>query len=342
MRISPEQMAEPASRPLRITKQNRINSVATARSCDTPRLLALPRSASRRENGTATGDTVGETMGDATGDTPGDTLRDQALIDALTRIVSRAAEAILKARAGALATRHKADRSPVTAADEAAEAVILEGLAQVLPGVPVVSEEAGATAELKGDAYFLVDPLDGTRELVAGRDEFCVNIALISGGRARLGLIGSPALGLIWRTGAQGAERLALAPGAKPESATERRAIRTRPWPPAGAIAAISRSHLDPQTKAFLERLPLTERVASGSALKLCRLAEGEADVYPRLSPVCQWDLAAGDAIVTAAGGLVTTPKGSPLAYDMRRERFLVDGFIAWGDPSAPRLVSAT
>src|SRR5262245_29222289 len=281
----------------------------------------------------ATGDTMGETMGDA--------LRDQALIDALTGIVSRAAAAILTARAGTLATRHKADRSPVTAADEAAEAVILAGLAQVLPGVPIVSEEAGATAELEGDAYVLVDPLDGTRELVAGRDEFCVNIALVSAGQARLGLISSPALGLIWRTGTQGAERLTLAPGAEPQSATERRAIRTRPWPPAGAIAAISRSHLDARTQAFLERLPPAERIASGSALKLCRLAEGNADIYPRLSPVCQWDLAAGDAIVTAAGGLVTTPEGAPITYDMRRERFLVDGFIAWGDPSARRLVSA-
>jgi 3'(2'), 5'-bisphosphate nucleotidase len=267
----------------------------------------------------------------------GDILRDQALIEALTGIVSRAAEAIVKARAGALATRHKADRSPVTAADEASEAVILEGLARLLPGIPVVSEEAGATAELAGDAYFLVDPLDGTRELVAGRDEFCVNIALVLAGRARLGLIGSPALGLIWRTGAQGAERLTLAAGAEPKSATERSAIRTRPWPQTGAIAAISRSHLDPRTQAFLERLPPTERVASGSALKLCRVAEGTADVYPRLAEVCQWDLAAGDAIVTAAGGLVTTPEGAPLTYDMTSEGFLVDGFIAWGDPSASR-----
>jgi 3'(2'), 5'-bisphosphate nucleotidase len=276
------------------------------------------------------------------GDTMGDILRNQALIEALTGIVSRAAEAIVKARAGALATRHKADRSPVTAADEASEAVILEGLARLLPGIPVVSEEAGATAELAGDAYFLVDPLDGTRELVAGRDEFCVNIALVLAGRARLGLIGSPALGLIWRTGAQGAERLTLAAGAEPKSATERSAIRTRPWPQTGAIAAISRSHLDPRTQAFLERLPPTERVASGSALKLCRVAEGTADVYPRLAEVCQWDLAAGDAIVTAAGGLVTTPEGAPLTYDMTSEGFLVDGFIAWGDPSAPTLVSAT
>jgi 3'(2'), 5'-bisphosphate nucleotidase len=278
----------------------------------------------------------------ATGDTMGNTFRSQALINALTGIVSQAAEAILKTRTGALATRHKADRSPVTAADEASEAVILEGLARVLPGIPVVSEEAGATAELAGDDYLLVDPLDGTRELVAGRDEFCVNIALVSAGKARLGLIGAPAFGLIWRTGVQGAERLMLAPGAEPKSATGRSTIRTRPWPRTGAITAISRSHLDARTQAFLRRLPPTERIATGSALKLCGVAEGKADVYPRLSPVCQWDLAAGDAIVTAAGGLVTTPEGAPLTYDMARERFLVDGFIAWGDPSAPRLVSAT
>ena len=276
------------------------------------------------------------------GKTMGDTIRDQALIDALTGIVSRAAGAILKARAGALATRHKADRSPVTAADEASEAVILEGLARVLPGVPVVSEEAGATAELAGDAYCLVDPLDGTRELVAGRDEFCVNIALVLAGRARLGLIGSPALGMIWRTGTQGAERLTLAAGAEPERATELGKIRTRPWPRTGAIAAISRSHLDARTQAFLERLPPTERIASGSALKLCRVADGKADVYPRLSQVCQWDLAAGDAIVTAAGGLVSTPEGAPLTYDMTSKRYLVDGFIAWGDPSASRRGPAT
>jgi len=269
-----------------------------------------------------------------------DMVRDQSLIDALTGIVSRAAAAILTARAGALATRHKADLSPVTAADEAAEAVILDGLARVLPGVPVVSEEAGATAELAGDTYLLVDPLDGTRELVAGRDEFCVNVALVAAGRPRLGLIGSPALGMIWRTSAQGAERLALAPGAEAKAATERGVIRPRPWPETGAVAAISRSHLDARTQAFLARLPPTEKRASGSALKLCRVAEGIVDIYPRLAQVHQWDLAAGEAIVTAAGGLVTTPEGAPLTYDMTKERFLVDGFIAWGDPSAPaRLV---
>jgi 3'(2'), 5'-bisphosphate nucleotidase len=269
-----------------------------------------------------------------------DPFRDPALIDALTAIVSRAAAAILAARAGTLATRQKADRTPVTAADEASEAIILEGLARALPGVPVVSEEAGATAGLAGDTYFLVDPIDGTRELVAGRDEFCVNVALIADGHPRLGVIGSPVLGLIWRTGAQGAERLKLAPGAEPSSARERCAIHSRRWPQAGAVAAISRSHLDAHTQAFLARLPPTEKLASGSAIKLCRVAEGSADVYPRLGQVHQWDVAAGEAIVTAAGGLVITPKGAPLTYDPTKEHFLVDGFIAWGDPAAPTRLS--
>jgi 3'(2'), 5'-bisphosphate nucleotidase len=265
-----------------------------------------------------------------------DTFRDPALIDALTDIVSRASAAILEVRAGTLATRQKADRSPVTAADEASEAVILEGLSRALPGVPVVSEEAGATTGLKDDTYVLVDPLDGTRELVAGRDEFCVNVALVSAGRPRLGVIGSPVLGLIWRTSAQGAERLKLAPGAPVSIASERRAIRSRPWPQNGAVAAVSRSHLDARTQALLARLPPTEKHASGSAIKLCQVAEGAADVYPRLGQVHQWDLAAGEAIVTAAGGLVTTPEGAPLSYDPKKERFLVDGFVAWGDPMAP------
>jgi 3'(2'), 5'-bisphosphate nucleotidase len=264
-----------------------------------------------------------------------DIISDPALIDALTGIVSRAAAAILEARAGGLKTRAKADASPVTLADEASEAVILEGLARTLPGVPVVSEEAGAPPELTGGVFALVDPLDGTRELVAGRDEFCVNLALVSGGRARLGIIASPVLGLVWRTTAGGgAERLRLVPGASVGAAAERTAIRTRPWPGSGAIAAVSRSHLTPPTQAFLARLPPVERQASGSAIKLCRVAEGAADVYPRLATVSEWDVAAGDAIVTAAGGRVTTPEGAPLSYG--RKGFLVPGFVAWSDPSAP------
>jgi len=254
------------------------------------------------------------------------------LIEELTGIVVRAGAAILDARVRDLNTRSKADASPVTAADEASEAIILDGLARALPGVCVVSEEARPRPDLASSQDFvLVDPLDGTRELVASRDEFCVNVAVVREGRPRLGIIAAPAFGLIWRTAASGgAER--LTPGKAAQL------IRPRPWPGAGAIAAVSRSHLDAQTAAFLAaRLPATQQVASGSAIKLCRIAEGLADVYPRLAPVHQWDVAAGDAILTAAGGIVTTPTGGPLSYGLNAQGFLVPGFIAWGDPAAPQ-----
>jgi 3'(2'), 5'-bisphosphate nucleotidase len=266
---------------------------------------------------------------------------DAGLIDALTGIVSRAAAAILAARAGALAVRSKADNSPVTAADEASEAIIMAGLATLLPGVPVVSEEAvdrGSPAS-SAETFVLVDPVDGTRELAAGRDEFSVNVAVVSSGRARLGIIAAPAFGLVWRTAAGGgAERLRLAAGAGVEGATERNPVRCRPWPALPTqvpVAAVSRSHLDAETDAFLRRLPPTERRPSGSAVKLAWIAEGAADVYPRLGRVREWDVAAGDAIVSAAGGLVTGSDGKPLSYGADAARFVVPGFVAWGDPAA-------
>jgi 3'(2'), 5'-bisphosphate nucleotidase len=263
------------------------------------------------------------------------------LIDELTNIVSRAAAAILAVRAGALNVRAKHDRSPVTAADEASEVIILEGVSRTLPGVAIVSEEAfgAAPPEWLGDSFALVDPLDGTREFVSGSDEFCVNLALAAdGGRLRLGIIAAPALGLIWRTAAAGsAERLRLAPGAPVTAATERIAIRARSLPASGMVAAVSRSHLDPATKAFLAKIPGADTLASGSAIKLCRVAEGAADVYPRLAPVREWDVAAGDAIVSAAGGIVTTRSGEALSYGRIADGFLVPDFVAWGDPEAPK-----
>lgn len=263
---------------------------------------------------------------------------DGRLLDELTTTVSAAGAAILAARAGALDVRSKADLSPVTAADHAAEAVILEALARVLPGVAVVSEEAAgqAPADLPG-TFVLVDPLDGTRELLAGRDEFTVNIGIVTGGRPRLGIVATPAQGLLWRgIEGRGAERLRLSPGAPAAAAQQRAAIRTRPCPRSGLVAAVSRSHLDPRTEALLARLPVAERFARGSAVKFCQLAEGTADIYPRLSTTCEWDVAAGHAVLTAAGGAVTAPDGAPLPYGRRTENFRVAAFVAWGDPSAP------
>lgn len=260
------------------------------------------------------------------------------LLDELTTIVSRASGAVLAACARTLDPRLKADRSPVTLADHVAEAVILEGLARVLPGATIVSEEAvGAapSAHLSGD-FVLVDPLDGTRELIAGRDEFTINLALLNAGRPRLGIIAAPAQGLIWRgIEGQGAERLRLAPGAAANAASERIAIRTRTRPRSGLVAAVSRSHLDPQTEHFLARLPITQRLVRGSAVKFCQVAEGTADVYPRLSTTCEWDVAAGHAVLTAAGGSVTASDGAPLGYGRVSENFRIPAFIAWGDKAA-------
>ena len=263
---------------------------------------------------------------------------DASLIDHLTTIVSRAAAAILAVRERALDTRIKADQSPVTAADDASEAIILEGVGRLLPGVPIISEEASAGAAIGsvGNEFILVDPVDGTRELVAGRDEFTINVGLVRAGSPVLGVVAAPALGLVWRTApGGGAERFRLAPGAAADAATELAVIRTRAMPKAGIVAAVSRSHFDPASEAFLTRLGDVTRMASGSAIKLCRVAEGAADIYPRLAPTHQWDVAAGHAVLAAAGGTVTTPERLPLAYRPGADGLRVPGFIAWGDPSA-------
>jgi 3'(2'), 5'-bisphosphate nucleotidase len=267
-----------------------------------------------------------------------DIMAADGLLDELTSIVSAAAAAIIAARAGSLDTRTKADLTPVTAADHAAEAVILEGLARLLPDTCVVSEEAvgHALPDRIPDRFVLVDPLDGTRELVAGRDEFTINLAIVDRGRPRLGIVAAPAQGLLWRgIEGSGAERLWLSPGAPANAAQGRSIIRTRPAPRAGLVAAVSRSHLDPQTEALLARLPIAACHACGSALKFCQIAEGSADVYPRFSPTCEWDVAAGHAVLAAAGGMVTTPEGAPLRYGRIAENFRVPAFVAWGEPEA-------
>ena len=263
---------------------------------------------------------------------------DAALTAALTALVARASAAILAIAPAALQTRLKADRSPVTAADEAADAVIADGLAQLLPGVAVVSEErAHPTSGLDG-TFVLVDPLDGTKEFVAGRDEYTVNVAIIVAGVPIAGFIAAPALGLLFRgIVGRGAERLVLgATGA----AADPVAIHCRANPAGPLVAAMSRSHLDADTVALLDRLGVGGRITCGSSLKFCRLAEGAADVYPRLSQTSEWDIAAGHAIVTAAGGLMTAPSGEPLRYGRAAADFKVPGFVVWGDPlrgKAPR-----
>ncbi|MGD9844496.1 MAG: 3'(2'),5'-bisphosphate nucleotidase CysQ [Variibacter sp.] len=265
------------------------------------------------------------------------------LVEALARLAAEAARAILAIRAGRLDIRLKADGSPATAADDAAEAIILDGLARILPGVPVVSEEqAGREGRPPAPTFLLVDPLDGTREFLAGRDEFTVNIALIVDTRPVLGVVAAPALRLLW-SGAAGL-------GAERRTATSdwdidagRAAVHTRKWPADAPVALVSRSHLDARTSAFLDRFPGIQRASCGSALKFCRLAEGTADLYPRLARTCEWDIAAGHALLAAAGGIVVTEHGAPMHYGQGDggDRY-VPSFVALADPAmADRVVTA-
>ncbi len=264
-----------------------------------------------------------------------------ALMAPLTALVIRAGAAILAVNRAAMRIEGKFDGSPVTEADLAADRIIADGLARLVPQVPALSEERVDLATPPyNDSFFLIDPLDGTKEFVAGRDEFTVNLALVTNGTPLLGIIGAPALGLVWRgLVGRGAERLTVGEKSVAEP------IHTRGLPKRGEpwIAAVSRSHGDRRTEAFIAARPGAIRKELGSAVKFGRVAEGAADIYPRLAPTSEWDIAAGHAVVTAAGGKVTDPQGADLQFGKARQGlkgqpcFIVPGFIAWGDPSAAR-----
>jgi 3'(2'), 5'-bisphosphate nucleotidase len=254
------------------------------------------------------------------------------LLAPLTDLVVAAGNAILAVNRTYMKVDGKADGSPVTEADLAADRIIADGLARLAPHIPSLSEERARKARLPyKDSFFLVDPLDGTKEFVAGRDEFTVNLALVTHGTPLLGIIAAPALGLIWRgIVGRGAERLTLgndAPRVEP--------IRTRSCPQQGApwTVAVSRSHGDARTEAFIAGRPGAVRFELGSAVKFGRVAEGMVDIYPRLSPTCEWDVGAGHAVVTAAGGRITDSKGAALQFGSGRGDFIIPEFIAWGDP---------
>jgi 3'(2'), 5'-bisphosphate nucleotidase len=264
-----------------------------------------------------------------------------ALMQPLTDLVIRAGAAIMAVNRAAMRIDGKIDGSPVTEADLAADRVIAEGLARLAPQIPALSEERvdRATPPYDG-SFFLIDPLDGTKEFVGGRDEFTVNLALVTNGTPLLGIIGAPALGLVWRgLVGRGAERLKTTDGSGAEP------IHTRPYPRDGVpcVVAVSRSHLDGRTEAFIAERHGALREVFGSALKFGRVAEGGADIYPRLAPTSEWDVAAGHAVVTAAGGKITDTQGAELQFGRGRpglkgqQGFIVPEFIAWGDPKAAR-----
>lgn len=238
------------------------------------------------------------------------------LLPEVLRIAQEAGQAIMavyNAMSGtADEVRYKADGSPLTQADLAAHRVIAHGLAQLTPEIPVVSEEdSGSEVYRKPTGRFwLVDPLDGTKEFLARNGEFTVNIALVEDGHPVLGVVVAPALGQsYWGSAGQGAWRDA---GGKVEpihvATAQQRAGR-----PVRVLA--SKSHLNEETRAYLQQLGPHQLVQAGSSLKFCRMAEGSADLYPRLGPTCEWDTAAGQAVLEAAGGAVQDRHGAPLCY---------------------------
>ena len=232
----------------------------------------------------------------------------------------------------------KTDQSPVTVADREAEAELLAALARLEPGIPVIAEEAVADGRVPaiGETFFLVDPLDGTKEFINKRGEFTVNVALIEHGLPVLGLVYAPAISQFYATLGPGKAGVAqLPPDARPESleACGFKPITTRPVNPAGLTAVASRSHMTKETEDFLARYRIAERRDSGSSLKFCAIARGNADIYPRLAPTMEWDTAAGHAVLLAAGGSVTTPDGSPFRYGKSGEGYRNGHFVAWGTP---------
>jgi 3'(2'), 5'-bisphosphate nucleotidase len=231
----------------------------------------------------------------------------------------------------------KQDGSPVTSADQRAEAIICEYLASLAPMPPVCAEEsmaAGAKAQV-AERFLLVDPLDGTREFLAGNGEFTINVALIERGAPVAGAVYAPAIGRLW-VGGDTAFTCDAPVGVALPGEGSRRRIRTRSAP-ASLVAFASRSHLDPRSEAFLKRLPIGETRFAGSSLKFCLIAEGLGDVYPRFAPTMEWDTAAGDAVLRAAGGGVFDPSGLPLPYGKVGDALRNGPFIAWGDATAAK-----
>ncbi len=233
--------------------------------------------------------------------------------------------------------RAKADGSPVTLADLRAEAIVCGHCARALAQPPIVAEEstAGGKRIAVAERFLLVDPLDGTKEFVARNGEFTINVALIEKGRPIAGAVYAPALARLWFGGDEAF--VCDAPvGAPLPDAPHRLRIRVRPAP-AALIALASRSHGDSETEAFLGALPIAERRSRGSSLKFCTIAEGLADVYPRFGPTMEWDTAAGDAVLRAAGGIVLDRSGAPLAYGKIDSGLRNGAFVAWGDAAAVR-----
>lgn len=266
-------------------------------------------------------------------------MNDEAIKDlslALIRTAQSAGELIMRYRAGDANVDYKPDGSPVTDADKAAEELILNDLARLAPGLAVVAEESVSVIgdDFDADApFFLVDPLDGTRDFVRGGVDFTVNIALIRDRYPVFGVLYAPASERLFITLERGAAyttQLQPSRGA-PFTGLKMTPLKVRSPAPEKLTVLASRSHLNEKTAQFIDKLNVGETLQFSSSLKFAIIAEGTADVYPRLAPTCEWDTAAGQAILEAAGGSVVEENGEPLSYGHVKRKFLNPGFIALG-----------
>ncbi|MGU3540792.1 3'(2'),5'-bisphosphate nucleotidase CysQ family protein [Methylobacterium sp. A54F] len=247
---------------------------------------------------------------------------------ALAEIACAAGEVLRAHHGGSCPHVFKDDGSPSSIADLEAERLILAALGERFPEIPVIAEETCHDVP-PGPLFFLVDPLDGTREFLAGTPEYTVNIALVAGTRPVAAALAAPALGRVWIAGTETREA-AIREG-RPEGG---RPVRARTAPSDGLTALVSRRHGDPETEACLSGLPIAARRGAGSALKFGLIASGEADIYLRFGPTMEWDTAAGDHVVAMAGGCVLTAAG-PMTYAHQARAYRNGPFAALGDPAA-------
>ncbi len=252
----------------------------------------------------------------------------------LTDAVAKAGAAIMAHYAGPTEVELKDDASPVTQADRDAETVLLKALKELAPNIHIVSEETAAdrTAPL-GARFFLVDPLDGTKEFIKKRSDFTVNVALIEEGYPRFGIVYAPARSLLAVTIADGvAIEAELAPNAEGAdlAGLEQTRLHVRTGDRNALTALVSLSHLDPETEKFLDALNIAERTGAGSSVKFLEIARGNADVYPRFGPTVEWDTAAGQAVLEAAGGRVLDADGARFRYGKTANGLLNSSFVAW------------
>lgn len=252
---------------------------------------------------------------------------DDALLSAVCEVAREAGRATLGFHGRPLAVERKGDDSPLTAADKAAHTLIVEALRRLTPALPVLSEESSEEERAGRRAwstFWMVDPLDGTKEFIKGTGEFTVNIALISGAAPVLGVVHVPVTGVTY-WGAEGRGAFKALAGGVPER------LRTRPAPLERLVVVASKDHAGPRVEALLRGLPTASTAQMGSSLKFCLLAEGRADFYPRFQPTCEWDTAAAQGVLEAAGGAVVDLEGRRLVYN--KESLLNPSFLAFGDP---------